>query len=1111
MATDVRPRRRQGDGAPAAPAAVRSGIHHLVVLVAAALAILLSATVLSALAALADHSVENAIQQRLRGDPGTAVDVMGRYRAQDMAGGDKAVRAALDRVFGDVPHRTYTALRAPASLSSEYSVIDDDGTVTGTSAVIVALPDPAGHARLTVGGWPKAKGGGPVQVALTQVAAARLGLDVGDTFRLQVGLARVTMQLSGAYAPAADDPGVLAGLSSSFGTADSLAMIAPDAFTALPGVRADAVAAWFGALDTSGLHLDRIGGLRDRVGRFSSSDTAISVFENRPPAMSRVFATSGLPDVLDALSAPMAVARAGMYIPAALLAALATAALVLTARQLAQARATEVALMGARGAGTARLLGACAAQWALVAVPAAVAAPFLAGPLLAGLHRTGLLDGDIPSSGATAVGWTAALAALAVHGIALLVPTARQAADRRPGMRLRLRGAKAAAFQRAGTDVALAAVAVAGWLELRHYKTPVASGGVSGTSVDPVLILTPVLMTAAATLLSLRLLPLAAPLIDRAARRAAGFVLPLGGWQIGRRAARHTGPALLMTLALAVGALGVTALAILDRSAADQAAFDVGGDLRIAAPLQSVGKVPPTSQRHDVYAALPGTAAVTPVTDLPLNRGQSGLSAEGVNTSAVAATQGSADSGPVPAIRSDLTGEPAAGLLAGLGAAVPDHGWTVPGRPTRLPLTIRLSASGKGPYVPVILGVTFEDADGLPAVRTVSLPVTDGTPYTVEVPLTFTGHPGAGWHYPLRVIGLSMSIRFPHVRRDYRLRIGSDAAPQGALWRDLSNPAYSRAGCNGHQMDMESAQGPHLCTNERVPGQLFSGTLRGPDLLAWPPRWDMALGPVPALHQPPVPALADATLQATGEFATGAVVALDGGPGVGIKVKVIGAITAVPGFDHAHGRLLVDSRALAAAMVATGNDPPPDDFWLLSTRHGDATAAAAALRRDPAAGVGTTVPQAARRIAGDPLQRGTHAALVLALVLAPAFAVIGFTLHTAMSARLRRGEFALLRALGVRKRQLAALLWTEQLGLALLAVLVGTALGTALAVVVTPLVSVDGTGAPIIPGLAVTVPWLEVAAVAVGTALLIVAAVTALARTFARVDLVRVLRAGDEG
>ncbi|MFG2523398.1 hypothetical protein [Streptomyces sp. NPDC048527] len=48
-------------------------------------------------------------------------------------------------------------------------------------------------------------------------------------------------------------------------------------------------------------------------------------------------------------------------------------------------------------------------------------------------------------------------------------------------------------------------------------------------------------MTTAAALLVLRLLPLLARVIDPLARRGSGFVLPVGGWQVGRRAARHAG------------------------------------------------------------------------------------------------------------------------------------------------------------------------------------------------------------------------------------------------------------------------------------------------------------------------------------------------------------------------------------------------------------------------------------------------------------------------------------------------------------------------------------------------------------------------------------------
>ncbi|NUS14771.1 MAG: ABC transporter permease, partial [Streptomyces sp.] len=353
--TDVRTRAaRRGTAGPAAPAAVRGSTHHLAVLLAAALAILLSATVLSALAALADHAVESAVQQRLAADPNTGVDILGRYRPQDLAGGDTAARAALDRVFGSVPHRTYTALRAPASLSSEYTLVRADGSATGASSAVLALPDPAAHARLISGNWPRPASGGPgapVETALSQAAAAQLGLAAGAAFQLQVGLHRVPMRLTGTYRPAPGDPGVLTGLSSSYGTTDSLVLVAPGAFAAQSALAADAVAAWIGAPDTARLHLGQIGPLRDRAVHFANSDTAISVFAGRPPAMSDVYTTSRLPDVLGALSAPMAVARAGMDIPAALLAALATAALVLTARQLAQARATEVALRGARGAG----------------------------------------------------------------------------------------------------------------------------------------------------------------------------------------------------------------------------------------------------------------------------------------------------------------------------------------------------------------------------------------------------------------------------------------------------------------------------------------------------------------------------------------------------------------------------------------------------------------------------------------------------------------------------------------------------------------------------------------------------------------------------------------
>ncbi|NEC26916.1 FtsX-like permease family protein, partial [Streptomyces sp. SID8111] len=146
----------------------------------------------------------------------------------------------------------------------------------------------------------------------------------------------------------------------------------------------------------------------------------------------------------------------------------------------------------------------------------------------------------------------------------------------------------------------------------------------------------------------------------------------------------------------------------------------------------------------------------------------------------------------------------------------------------------------------------------------------------------------------------------------------------------------------------------------------------------------------------------------------------------------------------------------------------------------------------------------------DPLRQGARGTLILCLVLAPALAVVGFTLHTALAARARAGEFALLRALGLRRRDLAACLWTEQLAQAAVAAVLGTVLGTALAALIMPVVTVDDRGRPVHPGLATDVPWLRVLLTAGATTLVICAVVTTAARFLGRVDLARVLRAGED-
>ncbi|MFK4065380.1 FtsX-like permease family protein [Streptomyces sp. NPDC029674] len=1088
------------------PAAVRGSRHHGLVLGAAGLAVLLAATVLAALAALSEKAVEGGVQRRLGADRDAVVEVAGPHRADGAERLDRDVRAALDRTYGDVPHRTWSALRAPAARNDELAVTEAAGRPREDATLsVVALQGAERHAAPTAGRWPR-PGAGPVEAALTETAAAELAVRPGDRITVRGADERpVPLRVVGLYAAGKRAPAVWASLSSTFGTPDSIAVVPRRAFAGRGGLAGDAAALWLGVPETRGLRLGAIGPLQERAERFAGSDASRSV--SREAGGDDLTLSGGLRRALDRLTTPIAVARAGLYVPATLLAALAVAALVLTARRLAEHRRPELALLAARGAGTRRIALSTAGQWACVAVPAGLAAPFLAGPLLRVLEGAGLVEGEVPASAATGLGWAAAAGALAVHGLAVLVPTVQVVRDRRAVARLRLRLARFAGAQRLGADLALAAVAVLGWLQLRQYRSPVTGGsGVGG--VDPVLVLAPVAMTVAAALLVLRFLPLFARVVDPLARRGRGLVLPLGGWQLGRRATLHAGPALVVTLALAVAALSSTALAVLDRGDRDQAAFQVGAELRV-----EPGDGVPAGERRAAYEALQGAESVTPV-----------VTSEGyVGQDAVAVTAVNTGRGPVPSLRGDLADRPLRELVAPLGEGVPEHGLPVrrAGRGPEaakgeLPLRVRMSASGGGTVVPVRLTVFFEDGDGL--VHASSAVIEEGRARTVPLKVGARGD--------VRVVQIDLSMAGERVRRTYRLTI--DQVPglsREARWRDLrmDPPDRLAAGCPGAARERAEergrergrppsgeAPGPVLCADRPGTGKLIDAVLRGPDGRLKHPTWGVRLGADRAKGRPAAPALADDALLASGAVRVGDTVTVRGSSGGSARVEIVGRLAAVPGMPRDRPRLLADSRAMAAQWVLSGALPGAESAWWVGGRGTDASAAAAAVRAAPRLGHAVDVPHVRKELAADPLRRGARGAFVLCLVLAPAFAVIAFALHTVVSARAREREFGLLRALGTRRGQLAAYLWTEQLALAGVAAALGTVLGAALASLIMPVVTVDAEGEPVFPELVASVPWVRVTATAGVTAAVICAVVTVAARLLGRVDLARVLRAGED-
>ena len=803
-----------GSARRALPPAVRGSVHHGLVLAATAVTVLLAGTVLAALAALATGAVDSGAAARLSADPRSEVQLTAVYTAAGLPAADRAARSALAAVFGDLPEQTYLGVYGPDPLLVRGAASGSAAAQLGLHAV--ALQGAAAHARLVSGTWPAGAGDAGAAAFTAPTAAVPRGVELDAAIpdrlagRLQVGTGSelhlldaeqraVAVHVTGVYtAPGA--PGFWSGTVGSSAGDDtrvgSLLVVAPAVVLGDPVLARGAQATWSALPDLARLRAARLPGLRHRIGNFAGGDTGRSVFHGRPPALAGVIAVSSMGDALDDLAGPMVVARSALYLPTALLAVLALAAMVLTARQLAQHRRDELVLRRTRGAGTGRLLLAAAGEWAVVALPAVLVAPFLAGPLLHGLHAAGLLGTEPPADTLVGAVWAAVAITALVHAAGALLPVLLTAGGGDALSRLRLRGPHGAAAQRVGADLALLLVTVLGYYQLAHYHGTVdVSGAGGGAGVDPVLVLVPAVAALAASLLLLRLLPPAAFLLDRFGRMRRGLVLPLAGWQLGRRSARNAGPVVLMCLAVAVGALATTALAGLDQLAGDQARFAVGADVR--ADQRGTLSAPPEVLRS-ALGALPGVTAVTPVTETNVADSATVLDdLVGIDTRPL--TPGGPPP-PVPLLRSDLAGPGFASRLAALGRGVPVYGLPLAGRPASLRLDETLSTDGSP--APPRLRLALEDAAGVVSTVTVPLPAADGARHLVDVPLTPADSGGFTRTYPLRLTGAAVLVDPLQpiarltlaVHRVGAVRPGGAVAwsaglPGGATWADVTPSA----------------------------------------------------------------------------------------------------------------------------------------------------------------------------------------------------------------------------------------------------------------------------------------------------------------------------------
>ena len=227
------------------------------------------------------------------------------------------------------------------------------------------------------------------------------------------------------------------------------------------------------------------------------------------------------------------------------------------------------------------------------------------------------------------------------------------------------------------------------------------------------------------------------------------------------------------------------------------------------------------------------------------------------------------------------------------------------------------------------------------------------------------------------------------------------------------------------------------------------------------------------------------------------------------EVIVVGMVDAVPTIDPSVPAVVTDLQSLAAELFRSDAGDAAPTEWLLSV---DGTAdPAVRLLGDPRLAL-DVVDRAALEdsLLRDPLGVGIQGALLLAFVAAAAFAAIGFAVDAIVAIRERRTEFALLRALGTATRQLGAFLAVEQAFLVGLGIAAGLAIGVLVAQLVLPFVSITSDASTPVPDVVVVVPWLALAALAAGMAILLAAVVFLASQQVRRLGVAGTLRLDED-
>ena len=761
--------------------------------------------------------------------------------------------------------------------------------------------------------------------------------------------------------------------------------------------------------------------------------------------------------------------------------------LSLVAGLIVRSRTVEIAMLKSRGATVWQLGVLGFGEGLLLAIPAAVAGPFLALGLVELLGviffrfsgTEGILTG-IPVD----LSLPAFLLGIAGGALAVLVFTVSTlAASRRGNVEARQSGARPPTsnlLHRYYLDVALLAVIGLVWWQLQSRGAfLVQSLGSSELSIDYTLLLGPVLGLLAAGLIVLRLFPWAAALLARIAE-------PVGPpWVV--HVIRHLSrdpmtPAMLVVLvmlATSLGIMGSVFSTTLERGQRERAMYEAGADLRF--------QVSPGSISDSLAGRLEGLDGVDGLAKA--YRTPAYLTTTGFSTSATLLAVDAESIDGVAWFRNDFADGRSVAELAGLlkgtttteGAAPDTGGIPIPADATALSVWARPGGSAQF----VSLWARLVDSRGQPVdalVGNLEAPrwermVLELTPTGLVSERQRRGAAMPEFEPPFTLVSLLMRSGLRE-NDGGAIFLGEVEAltPQGNIllhdfestegWKPVED--FRRPGLYSLEPSRSAAEGRPNSKSD-VSGRF-----------SWAPGGVGQTGIRAGGPDEPIPAIVNSEFLEISDADVGDTVVL-GMSTHALQLLIVEEIDYFPTLDPRDLPFaVVDLSRLEVATIHYSPRLPrgPNELWLaLSLPEGDAPLDSEDVLltlREEGASVRKALdaPSLVAQRLDTPLVNAGWGALLVLLFLAVSLAsASGLMLFSHLDARERQTEFAMLTTLGISQGQMQGVVWAGLFTMVIFGVGLGTLLGWLLGSSLLPLMEVAEEGTRVTPSLLLTADW----------------------------------------